>query len=131
MNSCSDMLPPSTGSNCSGLSINALRHYDELGLLPPAVVDRAIGYRRYRPEQLRHVKLICSLRRVDMPLPTTSTSAGTGTSVAIGSGDRLPVTGSRTGLMAGLGAAALVLGVVLYLLSRRHRAVPVSGEHTT
>jgi len=63
--------------------------------------------------------------------PTASASAGTGTSVAIGSGDRLPVTGSRTGLMAGLGVVALVLGVVLYLLSRRRRAVPVTdGEHT-
>lgn len=52
----------------SGLSINALRHYDELGLLHPAVVDPATGYRRYRPEQLRHAKLICALRRVDVPL---------------------------------------------------------------
>lgn len=52
----------------SGLSINALRHYDELGLLQPAVVDPATGYRRYRPEQLGRAKLICALRRVDVPL---------------------------------------------------------------
>ena len=33
--------------------------------------------------------------------------------------------------MAGLGVVALVLGVVLHLLSRRRRAVPVTdGEHT-
>lgn len=52
----------------SGLSINALRHYDELGLLHPAVVDPATGYRRYRHEQLRRARLICALRRVDVPL---------------------------------------------------------------
>ena len=32
----------------SGLSIGALRHYDELDLLRPADVDRFTGYRRYR-----------------------------------------------------------------------------------
>lgn len=52
----------------SGLSINALRHYDELGLLHPAVVDQATGYRRYRPEQLGQAMLIGALRRVDLPL---------------------------------------------------------------
>jgi DNA-binding transcriptional MerR regulator len=52
----------------SGLSINALRHYDDLGLLRPAVVDPVTGYRRYRPEQVRPARLICALRRVDVPL---------------------------------------------------------------
>jgi DNA-binding transcriptional MerR regulator len=32
----------------SGLSIPALRHYDEVGLLPPAFVDPQTGYRRYQ-----------------------------------------------------------------------------------
>jgi DNA-binding transcriptional MerR regulator/catechol 2,3-dioxygenase-like lactoylglutathione lyase family enzyme len=52
----------------SGLSINALRHYDELGLLRPAFVDPVTGYRRYRPEQVGRARLICALRRVDMPI---------------------------------------------------------------
>ncbi|MFI6504855.1 VOC family protein [Nonomuraea typhae] len=52
----------------SGLSIHALRHYDELGLLRPAVVDPASGYRRYRPGQVRQARLICALRRVDVPI---------------------------------------------------------------
>jgi DNA-binding transcriptional MerR regulator/predicted enzyme related to lactoylglutathione lyase len=63
-----DLLSIGVFGMLSGLSINALRHYDELGLLHPAVVDPATGYRRYRPEQLRHAKLICALRGVDMPL---------------------------------------------------------------
>ncbi|TMR98780.1 VOC family protein [Nonomuraea basaltis] len=52
----------------SGLSIHALRHYDELGLLRPAIVDPVTGYRRYRPEQVRQARLICALRRVDVPI---------------------------------------------------------------
>ena len=54
----------------SGLSINALRHYDELGLLKPAFVDPGTGYRRYQPEQVRQARMICALRRIDMPIDT-------------------------------------------------------------
>jgi DNA-binding transcriptional MerR regulator len=52
----------------SGLSIHALRHYDQVGLLRPAVVDPATGYRRYRPDQVRRARLIGGLRTVDLPL---------------------------------------------------------------
>jgi DNA-binding transcriptional MerR regulator len=51
-----------------GLTISALRHYDEVGLLRPAFVDPATGYRRYRPEQIRQARMICALRRVDLPI---------------------------------------------------------------
>jgi hypothetical protein len=37
----------------SGLSANALRLYDELGLLPPARVDASSGYRFYAPGSAR------------------------------------------------------------------------------
>jgi DNA-binding transcriptional MerR regulator len=63
-----DLLNIGVMAMASGLSINALRHYDELGLLRPAVVDPATGYRRYRPEQIRQARLIGALRRVDVPL---------------------------------------------------------------
>ncbi|TLS46664.1 MerR family transcriptional regulator [Streptomyces montanus] len=52
----------------SGLSLHALRHYDEVGLLPPAVVDPDTGYRRYRPDQVQRARLIGALRKVDLPL---------------------------------------------------------------
>lgn len=32
----------------SGLTVKALRHYDRTGLLRPAAVDGATGYRLYR-----------------------------------------------------------------------------------
>lgn len=52
----------------SGLSIDALRHYDEVGLLKPASVDARTSYRRYSVDQLSDAQLICSLRGVDLPL---------------------------------------------------------------
>jgi protein phosphatase len=50
------------------LSPKALRLYDELGLLPPAAVDRDSGYRLYDPGQLHRARLIAWLRRLGMPL---------------------------------------------------------------
>jgi protein phosphatase len=35
----------------TGLTVKALRHYDELGLLKPARVDAWTGYRWYEPAQ--------------------------------------------------------------------------------
>ena len=52
----------------AGLSIGALRHYHELGLLAPATIDRASGYRRYRAAQLVDARLIAALRDLDVPL---------------------------------------------------------------
>jgi PPM family protein phosphatase len=50
------------------LSPKALRLYDELGLLRPAHVDEASGYRFYSPDQLEQARLVAWLRRLDMPL---------------------------------------------------------------
>jgi len=50
------------------LSPKALRLYDDLGLLPPARVDPATGYRFYLPEQLERARLVAWLRRLGMPL---------------------------------------------------------------
>ena len=52
----------------AGLSIGALRHYDELDLLRPARVDRFTGYRGYRREQLERARTIARLRDLELPL---------------------------------------------------------------
>ncbi len=52
----------------SRLSVTALRHYDEVGILRPAYVDPATGYRRYRLDQLGAARTILALRRVEMPI---------------------------------------------------------------
>ncbi|MEZ0091008.1 MerR family transcriptional regulator [Streptacidiphilus sp. EB129] len=55
-------------AKASRLSPKALRLYDELGLLPPARVDPATGYRFYAPGQLERAQLVAWLRRLGMPL---------------------------------------------------------------
>ncbi len=52
----------------SGLSVKALRHYDETGLLPPAHVDQVTGYRWYRAGQARDGAIISVLRSMGVPL---------------------------------------------------------------
>ncbi|MFD7974743.1 MerR family transcriptional regulator [Streptomyces sp. NPDC059071] len=52
----------------SRLSPKALRLYDRLGLLVPASVDEATGYRSYEPGQVERARLIALLRGLDMPL---------------------------------------------------------------
>jgi DNA-binding transcriptional MerR regulator len=63
-----DLLPIGRFARLTGLSIGALRHYDELDLLQPADVDRVTGYRRYRREQLEPARLIARLRDLEVPL---------------------------------------------------------------
>ena len=50
------------------LSAKALRLYDRLGLLAPAYVDEATGYRYYRVDQVERARLVALLRQLDMPL---------------------------------------------------------------
>ncbi len=50
------------------VSVKALRHYDELGLLRPARVDRADGYRHYDPRQLVDLAEILLLKDFGFPL---------------------------------------------------------------
>jgi DNA-binding transcriptional MerR regulator len=55
-------------SRLTGLSEKALRLYDARGLLTPAEVDPATGYRRYDPDQVEAGRMIALLRAIDMPL---------------------------------------------------------------
>lgn len=50
------------------LSPKALRLYDQSGLLPPARVDPATGYRWYSTEQLERARLVARLRQIGVPL---------------------------------------------------------------
>jgi DNA-binding transcriptional MerR regulator len=50
------------------LSVKALRLYHQEGLLAPAQVDPASGYRRYDVEQIPDAQVIRRLRDLDMPL---------------------------------------------------------------
>lgn len=52
-----------------GLTPSALRFYDDCGLLQPASVDPATGYRLYSLEQERRAVLLRELRELELPLP--------------------------------------------------------------
>ncbi len=50
------------------LSVRTLRRYHEAGLLEPASVDAATGYRYYTAEQIPPAQVIHRLRQLDVPL---------------------------------------------------------------
>lgn len=55
-------------SSKTGLSIRALRLYDEVGLLKPALVASHNKYRYYQPEQIELAKQIKAYRENEVPL---------------------------------------------------------------
>ena len=68
----------------TGLSVKALRHYDEKGVLVPAEVDPDSGYRRYGEEQVRSGVIVKALRDAGVPLAAVGvTVAGADPSTAI------------------------------------------------
>lgn len=52
----------------TGLTVKALHHYDEIGLLRPADVDPETGYRSYAPEQVERAEAIRLMRKLEIPL---------------------------------------------------------------
>jgi len=55
-------------SRLTHLSVRTLRRYHEAGLLEPAAVDDATGYRYYGPEQIPTAQVVHRLRELDVPL---------------------------------------------------------------
>jgi DNA-binding transcriptional MerR regulator len=64
-------------SRLSHLPVKTLHHYHEVGVLVPAVVDPATGYRRYTLDQVETAHLARRLRDVRMPLTEMATVLGT------------------------------------------------------
>ncbi|MEU7586565.1 MerR family transcriptional regulator [Micromonospora sp. NPDC049230] len=50
------------------VSVRMLRHYDSIGLLRPAAVDRHTGYRFYRADQLRRLNRVIALKELGLTL---------------------------------------------------------------
>ena len=55
-------------SRMTHLSIKALRHYHEVGLLVPAEVDSSSGYRYYAPDQVVRAQVVRRFRDLGMPV---------------------------------------------------------------
>jgi DNA-binding transcriptional MerR regulator len=56
-------------SRFTHLSVRTLRRYHDAGLLEPATVDEATGYRHYSADQIPTAQVIHRLRELDVPLP--------------------------------------------------------------
>lgn len=54
-------------ADLTGVTVRALRHYDKIGLLPPAQVTEA-GYRLYGPAELDRLQQILFFRELEFPL---------------------------------------------------------------
>ena len=61
-------LPIGQFATATQLSIKALHHYDQIGLLIPDTSDRDTGYRYYSHAQIQPGRLIRLLRDLDIPL---------------------------------------------------------------
>lgn len=59
----------------TGLSVKALRHYDDRGVLSPAAVDTFTGYRKYSEDQVRSGVIFKTLR--DAGVSVTDAAAAT------------------------------------------------------
>jgi DNA-binding transcriptional MerR regulator len=68
MEQTKELIPIGRFARLSGLTVKALRHYDEIGLLEPAWVDPETGYRWYALEQARTAEAIRRLRRLELSL---------------------------------------------------------------
>jgi DNA-binding transcriptional MerR regulator len=62
------LVPIGDFSRMTYLSVKALRHYHEVGLLEPARIDPASGYRLYETSQVATAQVIRRFRNLGMPL---------------------------------------------------------------
>jgi DNA-binding transcriptional MerR regulator len=60
-------------SKMTYLSVKALRHYHDVGLLEPADIDPSSGYRRYTADQVATAQAIRRFRDLDMPIDQVRT----------------------------------------------------------
>lgn len=69
----SDVVGIGAFAQLTGLSIDALRHYHDVGLLIPEDIDSKTGYRRYSLTQAQRAQRIADLRAMDVPLDSVAT----------------------------------------------------------
>jgi protein phosphatase len=117
-----DLVPIGEFSERSGLSPKRLRSYAAAGLLVPAAVDSASGYRYYSPGQVREAQLIDTLRNAGMPL------ADIGALLRDPSGEQLDDWAKRVQVDAVQRQKALDLA--RGLLAIEITSFPVSAQHS-
>ena len=73
-----ELLPIGRFAQLTGLTVRAVRHYGELGLLQPAYVDPETGYRYFAPEQVAEAEAIRRLRFLELALDEIREILGAG-----------------------------------------------------
>jgi DNA-binding transcriptional MerR regulator len=116
------LLPIGRFAISTGLTVKALRHYDEVGVLRPARVDEATGYRFYALGQIRTAAAIARLRALELPLSEVS---------AVLEGDpetqRATLAAHRDRLAARLDETRRLIDDLDRLIDREEDLVPESG----
>lgn len=79
----------------TGLSVKALRHYDDKGVLRPAAVDEHSGYRRYAESQVRAGVEVRALRDAGVALPEVAAALSAGTASGVLAAHREQVVAQR------------------------------------
>lgn len=103
-----ELMPIGRFAHLTGLTIHALRHYDDVALLHPAQTDPDTGYRRYARDQARVARLIADLRWLDLPIEeirvvladphnTIAAEVDLPRMISIGLGTHSSAVGLRTG----------------------------------
>lgn len=92
-------------AQATGLTVKALRHYDERGLLVPARVDPGTRHRAYGSGQLRDALLVRALRAAGVPVETVRGALGQGAVGTVLAGFRAEVAAARAAQDAALRVA--------------------------
>ena len=110
----------------TGLSIGALRHYDELDLLRPVEVDRFTGYRRYADDQVEVGRAIARLRDLEVPLEEIRAVLGADDPAE----QRRRVAGQAARVQARVDRQVRILHVLRQLSQGRERIVSTTATPT-
>jgi len=115
----------------TGLSVKALRHYDDKGVLPPADVAHRSGHRRYDEAQVRAGVLVKTLRDAGVPLPAVAAAVANDTAMDQLRAHRRDVLRAREAEDAAFDGACAVLralSVPVEVVEREMPAQPYVGR---
>ncbi|MFC6356335.1 MerR family DNA-binding transcriptional regulator [Luethyella okanaganae] len=118
-------------ASLTGLSVKALRHYDEKVVLVPAEVDDLSGYRRYGEGQVRAGVVARALRDAGVPLPVVAAVVAAGGASGALAAHRRRVLEDRTSEDQAFAAAEEVLralAVPVSVVEREMAAQPFVGQ---
>ena len=115
----------------TGLSVKALRHYDDRGVLAPSDVDDRSGYRRYAESQVRSGVEARALRDAGVGLPEVAAALAGDDALGELARRRAQILAQRAEedrALAGAETALRALRVPVEVVERRADAVPYVGR---